>query len=106
MGHLGQGLQTGVQRGVLTSVVLTLERVNGKEQRPGRPRLCHAHSWASWLKKGSAALRKGVEELNPREIDKSVLLEFSMRQRLFVYFLFCFGMEEANVALCLFRTVL
>lgn len=105
-GHLGQGLQTGVQRGVLASVVLALERVNGKEQRPGRPRLCHAHSWASWLRKDSAALRKGVEEPNPREIDKSVLLEFSMRQRLFVCFLFCFGMEEANAALCLFWTVL
>ena len=42
---------------------------------------------------------------NPRERDESVLLEFSMRQRLFVCF-FCFVLagQKQRQALCLFRT--
>ena len=40
-----------------------------------------------------------MEQPNPREKDESVLLEFSMRQRLFVcFFLFCFGRAEAKTS--------
>ena len=53
--------------------------------------------------RGSEKRERGTEPIHGRLISAPRILEFSMRQRRCVCFLFCFGKEEANAALCLFR---
>jgi hypothetical protein len=72
------------------------------EPDPGKTWPCYLHFFLH-VDNDSTTLRKGLEELNPSQRDKSVLLEFSMQQRLrlFCFVLFWQGSSKWNALLTL-----